>query len=210
VIAIFLGGRTDGRYLVQITSVVREANHLTVNYQEVVVGKHCTYTSSSTHPYHVILVDRVDVPVQFEKRTETYDCTDPVPFETIEQGDSSALEESLERVIRKPNEWETFWKQHKSKQSAPPPLPAVDFTHESIIAVFIGARSNGGYFAEITGIVRELNRLVVIYREVVAGRNCLINAIVTQPYHIVKLKRIDQPVLFHRQSEIRDCPKPID
>jgi hypothetical protein len=209
VIAVFLGVRTNGRYWIQITSVSQETSFLTISYQEVIVGKHCTYDNAPTRPYHVILVERFDLPVRFQKRMETYDCTDSVSFETIEQGDSSGIEESLERFIQKSSEWVTFWKQHQSKRTLLLPLPTVDFTQASIMAVFTGGRSNGGYFAEISNIVREATRLIVIYREVVAGENCVINLIATQPFHIVELKRIDQPVFFHRQSEIRDCPKPI-
>jgi len=110
-------------------------------------------------------------------------------------------------MIQKENEWTALWQQHKSEQSTQPPLPTVDFTRESVIVVFIGGRSNGGFYTKITGIMRDVNRLVVIYQEVIAGSYCTANAIVTQPYHIIRLKRTDLPVLFQKQTEIYDCPR---
>jgi hypothetical protein len=210
IIAVFLGGRADGRYSVQITRIAREATHITVTYQEVIVGKNCTYVAAPTHPYHAVYVlERIDLPVQFHKQTTSYDCTDPTPFETIARDSVSSTRsiwESSEQVIRTLSEWEGFWEKFTGvdNPSAPPPLQVADFTHESIIAIFTGGRGEGGYCAEITGIVRDSNRLIVIYSEVVT-RDAGVLLVATQPFHIVKLKRIDQPVLFHRQTEIRNC-----
>ncbi len=54
-IAVFVGGRSDGRYSVEITSVVREKNHITVTYQEVIAEGNCKYIAAATHPYHIVL-----------------------------------------------------------------------------------------------------------------------------------------------------------
>ena len=207
IIAVFLGERTDGRYSVQITSIAKAVDHMTVAYREFVAGEKCTYPTVTTYPYHIIGMEHFELPVQFQKRIEAYDCTNPVPFRTIEQGANSNIYDAFERVIQTPKEWLDFWQKHKSGQTPQPPLPTVDFTHETVISVFVGGRTSGGYLAEITSTLLDENRVIVTYKEVIPGDYCGVATIVTQPYHIVRLKRTDLPVLFQKLTEIHDCPR---
>jgi hypothetical protein len=205
-IAVFLGERKDGRSSVQITSVTKEANHLAVTYREMIAGDNCIYPSVATYPFHIVAVQHFELPIQFQKQIETYDCSNPVSFTTIEQGADSKIYDSLEHAMQTRAEWETFWQKHNSGRSQKP-LPTVDFTRETIITVFVGGRTRGGYLAEIAKIVLDVNRLVVVYKEVIAGDYCVVTLIATQPYHIVKLQRTDLPVAFQKQTEIHDCPQ---
>ena len=94
--------------------------------------------------------------------------------------------------------WETLWQQHMSYSHNPLPLPQVDFAKEMVIAVFGGIKSEG-YMLQITKIEQEKGELVVHYSLVgPCCTKCSLPTGMIQPFHIVKLERLELPVIFRR------------
>src|SRR5262245_23846783 len=84
-----------------------------------------------------------------------------VPFETIVQGDQSAIDARREVVVRTAAEWKTLWREHNPDA----PAPAVDFTKSMVVAVFAGFRNTAGYTVTITGIEKDGATLAVTWQE---------------------------------------------
>ena len=62
---------------------------------------------------------------------------------TIAQDDMSAIDEPRQVVARTPTDWESLWRAHGSNK----PAPKVDFSTESVVAIFLGSRPTPGYSA---------------------------------------------------------------
>ncbi|MBI3057773.1 MAG: protease complex subunit PrcB family protein [Deltaproteobacteria bacterium] len=121
-----------------------------------------------------------------------------VAFATVDEGFSSGMRERRFVVIKAQKEWESLWREHKSAGSPRKEVPAVDFKQEMLIGVFSGEKRTGGYRIEITKIEEDSskNQLSVHFSETAPPPDSMAVQMLTQPYHIVKLKRVDSPVVF--------------
>ena len=117
-----------------------------------------------------------------------------VPFETIVQGDQSAIDARREVVVRTAAEWKTLWREHAPDA----PAPAVDFTKSMVVAVFAGYRNTAGYTVTITEIDKDASKLVVKWQEGKPARDVMLAQVLTFPFHIVKTARHEGEVLFRR------------
>ncbi len=117
---------------------------------------------------------------------------------TVDQGFQSGLRERKSVVIKNEKEWRELWQVHSSSFAPAKPVPSVDFNEEMIVAVFAGEKRTGGYEVEIAEIEadRTKRQLRVSYRESKPPPDAIVTQVLTQPYHIVKLKKIDLPAVF--------------
>jgi len=126
-------------------------------------------------------------------------------FTTVDQGFYSGISEPRNVVIRSSEEWKRLWEEHTSIFSPPPPLPEVDFSRDMVIGVFLGTRPTGGFSVEILSVRHEGDQLVVEYAESSPGAGCIVLPVLTQPFHLIKVARSDDPVEFHGSVNTYDC-----
>jgi len=125
-------------------------------------------------------------------------ASERVPFVTIDQGFRSGIRERKFLVIKNETEWKTVWQNHVQPNVPAKELPRVDFEKEMIVAVFLGEKPTGGYKVEITAIEedRGKGRLRVVVREGKPPAGAMVIQALTQPYHIVRVKKIDLTTTF--------------
>lgn len=120
----------------------------------------------------------------------------PLPFATVAKGSRSGIREPERLVLRSAPDWERLWERHTIPLQPPPPLPPVDFSQETVIAIFRG-ETEGGFHVEIRRIEEQDGRLVVYYYAFSPPPHLPLGvAIRLQPYHIVKLARSALEVTF--------------
>ena len=119
---------------------------------------------------------------------------EPVKFTTLDRGQYSGVEQPREMVMHSPSELSAVWKANPDNRA----LRAVDFTKSTVIGVFLGSRSTGGYTAEITQIDREGDHLVVSWREMKPSPDVMVTQAFTAPYHLVTIDKFDGPIQFKR------------
>lgn len=122
-----------------------------------------------------------------------------VGFVTIARGTQSGIVRPSRSVITTPDEWAALWAQHTAHAEPPPPRPPVDFVCEMVVAVFAGERPTGGHAVEITRIVPEGSAATVYYRETTPPPGSFVTEALTHPFHIVRLRRLDLPIVFQRE-----------
>jgi hypothetical protein len=130
-----------------------------------------------------------------------------VPFEEIDKWWISGYESRDNLTIRDDETWETLWTEMESIHSHPADLPKINFTREMIIAVFQGERGSSGYWTNITRIIMTNAYYVVYVDEIHPGETCILLAVMTYPYHIVKISDLplNLPVQFVYNIIIHDC-----
>lgn len=129
---------------------------------------------------------------------ENMSAVEPVSFVNLDKGFSSGLRERKFVVIKTANEWKELWSSHMSGSIPSKALPSVDFQTEMIVAVFLGEKMTGGYGVEITKIEesRQKRILSVTIRESKPPADAMLTQALTQPFHIVKLKKVELPATF--------------
>ena len=119
-----------------------------------------------------------------------------VSFDTLAQGTHSGISDAVEAVITSKEEWSSLWKKHTSKSSPPPELPDMPFDTDMIVYVFSGQQGSGGHSVSIKSIEESSGSLRVVYETTSPPPGAMCTMALTQPHHIVRLKKCDLPVTF--------------
>ena len=126
-----------------------------------------------------------------------------VPFATLAKGLASGVGQPTQIVVRGQNDWAALWSRHIRTQIAPPPPPPVDFSRDMVVGLFMGERPTGGYAIEVTRIEGTAQGLSVHYRTSRPDPSAMQTQALTQPFHLVTVPRVDDPVTFVDESPAR-------
>jgi hypothetical protein len=113
---------------------------------------------------------------------------------TIDKGVESGIESARQSTARTPAEWAALWRAHATDR----PLPAVDFSREMVIGVFMGSRPTAGYAVEIVGAELRSGTLAVAYRETTPPSGAMTAQVLVAPYHLVAVPRHPGAVTFEK------------
>ena len=108
-----------------------------------------------------------------------------VPVRSLDKGPMSQVDGARQAVARSSTEWDALWRQHAGDRAR----PAVDFSKDMAVAVFLGTRSSSGFSVEIVGAREEGPALVVMYRESRPQPGTVAAQVLTAPYHIVAVPK---------------------
>jgi hypothetical protein len=108
-----------------------------------------------------------------------------IPMRAIDQGFTSNMDGALQASARSVEEWSKLWTLHAGERTR----PAVDFSKEVVVAVFMGTRPTGGFSVEIVRVRQEGPALVVSYKETRPAPDSVAAQILTSPFHIVAVPR---------------------
>ena len=106
---------------------------------------------------------------------------------TIEKGDQSNVEDAKRVLVRTDAEWTKLWQQHSPDR----PKPAVDFSKEMVIGVFMGSRPNAGFSTAVTTTTTGNGALIVKYTETAPPPGAITAQILTFPYHLIAIAKAD-------------------
>jgi len=104
---------------------------------------------------------------------------------TIEKGDQSNIDDAKQVVVRADDEWTRLWQQHAPDR----PKPAIDFSKETVIGIFMGSRPNAGFTTAVVSATEGGGALVIRYTETRPAPGTLTAQILTFPYHLVAIPK---------------------
>ena len=104
---------------------------------------------------------------------------------TVAKGDQSNVDDAKQVLVRSEAEWTKVWNQHAPDQ----PKPAVDFSKEMVVAVFMGSRPSAGFSTTITSAMAAKGALLVHYKETAPPAGAVTAQILTFPFHIVAIAK---------------------
>jgi PrcB C-terminal len=113
---------------------------------------------------------------------------------TIEKGDQSNVDDARQVVVRTDAEWTKLWQQHSPDRKR----PAVDFSKEMVVGVFMGSRSTSGYSVSIGSAASMDGHLVVRYQESTPPRGAMTAQVLSFPYHLVAVPKATGDVKFEK------------
>ena len=122
-----------------------------------------------------------------ERKARLADMTLEAPnARTIAKGDQSQIDEAKQLLVRTDAEWTKLWQQHAPSQ----PRPAVDFTKEMVVGVFMGSRPNAGFSTAIVSATAAPDgTLIVRYTETTPGAGNVSAQVLTFPYHLAAIPK---------------------
>ena len=117
-------------------------------------------------------------------------------FETILAAAHSGLAERRREVIRDEASWAQLWADIHTSVTPTPPLPAVDFTRDMLIAVATGTRPSGGFGVEVRSVAIRGERVEVGVFERCPAPGAMVSMALTRPVEVVRVARLTQAVTF--------------
>ncbi|HZI86402.1 MAG TPA: protease complex subunit PrcB family protein [Pyrinomonadaceae bacterium] len=120
----------------------------------------------------------------------------------------SNFKDPFRLVVRDRDAWHDVWKgiyQHHPSNGPYPEPPEVDFSREMVIVAAMGQRPTSGYEIIIDGAYERDDRLEVVVKSVVNVKCFGVFPTVTSPLDIVRLPKIERPVVFHEIGVVPDC-----
>jgi hypothetical protein len=118
----------------------------------------------------------------------------PGAVRTLDRGAQSNIDSARQAVAHTAAEFAAIWKAHNYDK----PAPAVDFSREMVVAVFMGSRPTGGFSVEIVSATERDGQLVVTYRERLPQPDAITAQVLTSPYHIAAIPKSEKPVRFEK------------
>ena len=124
-------------------------------------------------------------------------CADDGPrrrpsFTTIAKGDSSEQQLAKQVTVRTAAEWKALWKDHAPTEK----MPAVDFTKDMVVGIFLGTKPSAGHEVEIVGVRPEGKDLIVEYVQKQPAPGTMAAQILTEPFHLVAVPKHTGTVRF--------------
>jgi PrcB C-terminal len=104
---------------------------------------------------------------------------------TIEKGDQSNIEDAKQVVVRTEAEWARLWQQHAPGR----PRPAIDFSKDTVIGVFMGSRPNAGFSTAVVSAMEGGGALVIRYTETRPAPGAITAQVITFPYHLAAIPK---------------------
>lgn len=116
------------------------------------------------------------------------------PVRSLDQGGQSEIGVERQVTVRDRDEWASLWRAHAPGR----PAPAVDFSREMVVGVFMGTRPTAGFAVEIIGYRDSANDLIVQYRETAPSRDTITAQVIVSPYHLAVIPRRTGTVSFEK------------
>jgi len=104
---------------------------------------------------------------------------------TIEKADQSNIDDAKRVLVRTDAEWTKLWQQHSPDR----PRPAIDFSKEMVVGVFMGSRPSAGFSTAIVSTTVANGALIVRYTETMPSSGSVSAQVLTFPYHLVAIPK---------------------
>ena len=127
-----------------------------------------------------------------------------LPMEIILDGTYSAIEDKREVLLNNNEDFQKLMADVYKNLDQLPRIPVVDFNKNSVVAVFIGNRSNGGFMVSIDSITEGKN-LTVNITETTPGSTCMVTDAITRPFTLVKIPKTESKPVFKTKQIVKEC-----
>ena len=104
---------------------------------------------------------------------------------TIDKGDHSYIGSPRQVVIRTAEEWTALWNEHAAERAK----PAVDFSKEMVVGVFLGSKPTAAYSVAIVSTLAKNDALLVHYRVTQPAAGGIRAQVITFPYHLAAIPK---------------------
>ena len=75
-------------------------------------------------------------------------------------------------------------------------IPSIDFSEETVIAVFMGEKTSGGYAVSVESVKEEGEQVIIQIKEIKPGPKDMVTMAITQPFCFVKINRVGKEFVF--------------
>lgn len=105
------------------------------------------------------------------------------------------------RLLDGPGDLAATWATAHAASLEPPAVPRVDFSRESVLALFLGQKPTGGYGIEVTGLANEGGEIYADVKITEPAEGSMASQALTSPWQLVRILRADIHTVWLRNAE---------
>ena len=75
-----------------------------------------------------------------------------------------------------------------------------------MVGVFLGTQSSGGFQANVLEALREGTGAKIRWEDVRPGPKCVVTTVITRPFALIAVQRVEGAVTFAAQVRTKNCP----
>ncbi len=124
---------------------------------------------------------------------------DQLKITSLAGGSFCGIEHAGEIIITSGEDWVNLWEKVHLGIYPQKQLPEVDFSRETVLAVFMGTRSTGGYSIEITRACKKNDGIKAFAETSSPSPGDLVTTVITRPFHIVKINTAKKDIEIVRK-----------
>ena len=128
-----------------------------------------------------------------------------IEFNVVNNNTNSSYKTAQEIKINSVDELNVVWVELFNKYDRKPPIPAFDFEKQMLIAVTAGEKTNGGSTIKVGSVVETSKSVIITIEEGKPGEGCMTTSVMSYPFELIELEKVDKEVVFKRVSTTYDC-----
>jgi hypothetical protein len=153
-----------------------------------------------------INVSCVESNSQSSSNSNTAQTTNDMKWSIIISDNQCGIEVAKNVVIKSQKEYDDLWKECFQNMPTVEKAPAVDFTKEWVIGVFLGTINKGGHKVTVDSISSSESMIKVSTIHTKPGSNCLTTMAIEFPFAIVRVENsVSKKVDFETKDKIEEC-----
>jgi len=126
---------------------------------------------------------------------------DQLAWETVAAGNqATGVDDRRFQLITDRQQLTSIWAQAHATQLQPPSTPRVDFSRETLIAIFLGQQRSGGYGVEVVRVSEEGGELYLDVRFTEPAAGAITSQALTSPWTLVRVLRGGYQVAWIRNA----------
>jgi hypothetical protein len=129
----------------------------------------------------------------------------PVSFTVVTSGHNSGYIKKGRLKITNKADFQKMWDNLYINFSEKPPLPDINFNNQLVIGAFFGEATSGGNSIAVKSVEMYETMIMVKIEETTPGYNCVTTDVMTQPYQIIAISKVNLPVNYATEHVIRKC-----
>jgi len=119
-----------------------------------------------------------------------------IPFEIIAQDGFGGMTDSIFIAIKDENSLNEIYNLIGKGRMPELEAPAIDFEKETVIALFLGEKTSGGYSITVKQIENINDKVNVVYKVTSPKPGDMVTSVMTQPYCIIKMAKTSKELVF--------------
>jgi hypothetical protein len=195
VVGVFAGDLKVPCEQMGITGVRSGGDRLIVDYELRMPPAGMACAAVVQAPMHLVALERNDAPVEFVAHQ-----VDQVAQQAIDGTQLSNVQKAREVVVQDAAAFAALWAEHAGKDR---PMPAVDFSKQVVVGIFLGSQPGGCYGIRLDSVTSDKTQVAVNYFRTFPGPAEMCTMIVTSPALLLAVDRTGLPVVFRQDSIVR-------
>ena len=126
-------------------------------------------------------------------------------YKILVSGDSRGTYPKSEKVISNLGDWTAYWRSVNNQIKPTPPILAVDFKTEQVIAITAGEVPNSGYSVEVTGVSVDQTTTYVYYDIIIPATTCSPKPGLSDPYYLISTTKSPANFKFIPTNKSKKC-----